>query len=120
MKTPAGLELATILRDLPEDWQSEHTLVEIQRAYAFGYANALWPKREAVRIAFLAAMEASEHPGKGYKAGRRAAALGERVAASVAAINRRMARLRYPHVAAVQEETIRLTSWREGRLNYHE
>ncbi len=67
----ASLTLGTILRGMPDFHRSEHKIVEIMRAYQFGYADKLWPKSGAMRARFLAAMEANEAKGHGNKALRR-------------------------------------------------
>lgn len=87
---PAGMELATVLRDLPDYWRRDGILVQINRAFAYGYANPLWPKAQAVRLAFRANMEAAVARGKGYKAGRRSAQIAMFIAQEVQRLNQRM------------------------------
>lgn len=71
MQFPASITLGTILRDVPDFYRSPHRLVEIQRAYHFGFANHLWPKSGAAFACFRAVMESNEARGKGSKAFRR-------------------------------------------------
>lgn len=70
---PAVLELAAALCNLPDFWHTDHPILNVQRAYAYGYANRLWPKEWAARLAFRAAMEATQARGKGSRAARREA-----------------------------------------------
>lgn len=72
----AGFTLGTILARVPDVWRSDHVIVEIRSAYAFGWANRLWSRRSAVAYAFEANMEAAEAIGKGNRAKRRAAERG--------------------------------------------
>lgn len=67
-----NLELGTILRRLPLCFYEKGRIPAIRSAYANGYANRLWPRAEAVRVAFLANMESAEAHGNGNKAKRRA------------------------------------------------
>lgn len=71
MRTSAGFELGTVLAKVPSVWRSDHVLVEIKTAYAFGWANRLWSRRHAVWLAFQANMEAAESRGRGISAYRR-------------------------------------------------
>ena len=69
----SGLELGTILRGVPESWQDQPVLCAIHDAYAFGWANRLWSKREAAWLAFRANMERGLAYGHGNRAARRQA-----------------------------------------------
>jgi len=71
MSYPPSLTLGCILRALPDFYRSPHGLVEIQRAYHFGYANPLWPKAGAVHAHFRASMGSGDTRGHGNKAERR-------------------------------------------------
>ena len=71
MGFPASITLGTILRGLPDFYRSTHKVVEIMRAYQFGYANPLWPKAGAMHAHFRAVMESYEAGGSGNKAFRR-------------------------------------------------
>lgn len=66
-----SLELGTILRNVPDPWRSDHGLVTVRDAYALGFANRLWGKREAVLVHFRAVMERAQAHGHGNRAARR-------------------------------------------------
>lgn len=67
-----ALELGTILRRLPLCFYEKGRIPAIRSAYANGYANRLWSRGSAVRIAFLANMESAQAHGNGNRFKRRA------------------------------------------------
>ena len=69
---PARIELGTILRNVPDCFRSPHPVVTIRDAYSFGYADRLWPVREAMRVLFRRNYDLAVADGKGNRARRRA------------------------------------------------
>ncbi len=68
----ASIELGTILRKLPLYFYEDGPVNAVRVAYALGFADALWPKREAMRLLFAANMERANAYGHGNRAKRRA------------------------------------------------
>lgn len=71
MVPSASLELGTILSRMPSDFRLNGQISNIARAYSGGWANRLWNRRHAVRVAFRANMETAESWGSGNRAARR-------------------------------------------------
>lgn len=68
---PPALELATILRNLPDAFRTGRAIEDIRTAYAFGFADRLWNRHSAVVLAFRAGMATQEAHGNGSKAASR-------------------------------------------------
>ena len=76
MKTHSPtLELACILLNLPDNLRTDHPIFNIASAYAFGVADRLWSKAEAIRACVGAAMQRAEARGKGSRAHRKLSAI---------------------------------------------
>jgi hypothetical protein len=67
----SSLELGTILARMPSDFRLPGRISNIALAYSCGWANLLWNRRHAVRVAFRANMELAEGYGSGNRAARR-------------------------------------------------
>jgi hypothetical protein len=65
---PPSFELAVILLNLPDVLRTEHPVINISSAYAFGVADRLWSKSEAIHVMVRANMQRAEARGKGSKA----------------------------------------------------
>lgn len=66
-----AFELSCILSDLPEELQDQPVMPAIRDAFRYGYANRLWSKLEAGRLACRANLARAINYGAGHKAKRR-------------------------------------------------
>ena len=73
---PPCVTLGTILGRMPR-WYDDHVMVAIKSAYVYGYANPLWSRSEAVRVAVAANLALNESRGHGNAADRRARHLSQ-------------------------------------------
>lgn len=120
---PACIELGTVLRDLPNHYRDLGIIAQINVAYRYRYANQLWRKSEAVRLAVEARMDSAAGSGKGMKAGRRAARLKSLREAEMALADEMAAQsgLTVEDVDALAEIfTEGRTYSRQFKTNYHE
>lgn len=72
MHSPS-LEFATAISALPSDFRTGHAILDLHTAQKLGFADRLWSKWSAVRLAMLAAFERAESQGQGTKAAKRGA-----------------------------------------------
>lgn len=70
---PACIELGAVLRDLPKNYRHLGIIAQINVAYRWGYANRLWRKSDAVKLALEAKMDSVVGSGKGHRSSKRAA-----------------------------------------------
>lgn len=75
MNGSPSMALACVLKRLPPCYRTPHAILSIELAYAYGYADRLWTRCDAVWLAMLAAFESVEGRGNGNRAKRRAANL---------------------------------------------
>jgi hypothetical protein len=83
MNSLPGLSLGCILKRLPDCFRTPHPIVNIELAYAYGYADRIWPRAEAVGLAMLASFQGSESRGSGNKAKNREGEIRQRLLAEV-------------------------------------